>query len=150
MAMSALKHRINEDVKAAMRGKEKQRLAALRLITAAIKQKEVDERIELDDAQTTGVLDKMAKQRRESIAQYEKAQRADLVARERFELELIASYLPQPLAATEIQSLIDGAIAATGAASMKDMGKVMGQLKGQMQGRADLGKVSGMVKARLS
>ena len=148
--MSALKHRINEDIKTAMRGKEKQRLAALRLITAAIKQKEVDERIELDDAQTTGVLDKMAKQRRESIAQYEKAQRADLVAGERFELELIAGYLPQPLAAAEIQSLIDGAIAATGAASMKDMGKVMGQLKGQMQGRADLGKVSGMVKARLS
>lgn len=148
--MSDLKHRINEDVKAAMRGKEKQRLAALRLITAAIKQKEVDERIELDDAQTTGVLDKMAKQRRESIEQYEKAQRADLVARERFELELITGYLPQPLAAAEIQSLIDGAIAATGAASMKDMGKVMGQLKAQMQGRADLGKVSGMVKARLS
>lgn len=148
--MSDLKHRINEDVKAAMRGKEKQRLAALRLVTAAIKQKEVDERIELDDAQTTGVLDKMAKQRRESIEQYEKAQRADLVARERFELELITGYLPQPLAAAEIQSLIDGAIAATGAASMKDMGKVMGQLKAQMQGRADLGKVSGMVKARLS
>lgn len=148
--MSDLKHRINEDVKAAMRGKEKQRLAALRLITAAIKQKEIDERIELDDAQTTGVLDKMAKQRRESIEQYEKAQRADLVARERFELELITGYLPQPLAAAEIQSLIDGAIAATGAASMKDMGKVMGQLKAQMQGRADLGKVSGMVKARLS
>ena len=148
--MSDLKHRINEDVKAAMRGKEKQRLAALRLITAAIKQKEVDERIELDDAQTTGVLNKMASQRRESIAQYEKAQRADLVARERFELELITGYLPQPLAAAEIQSLIDGAIAATGAASMKDMGKIMGQLKAQMQGRADLGKVSGMVKARLS
>lgn len=148
--MSDLKHRINEDVKAAMRGKEKHRLAALRLVTAAIKQKEVDERIELDDAQTTGVLDKMAKQRREAIEQYEKAQRADLVARERFELELITGYLPQPLAATEIQSLIDGAIAATGAASMKDMGKVMGQLKAQMQGRADLGKVSGMVKARLS
>ena len=148
--MSDLKRRINEDVKAAMRGKEKQRLAALRLITAAIKQKEVDERIELDDAQTTGVLDKMAKQRRESIEQYEKAQRADLVAGERFELELITGYLPQPLAVAEIQSLIDGAIAATGAASMKDMGKVMGQLKAQMQGRADLGKVSGMVKARLS
>lgn len=148
--MSDLKRRINEDVKAAMRGKEKQRLAALRLITAAIKQKEVDERIELDDAQTTGVLDKMAKQRRESIEQYEKAQRADLVAGERFELELITGYLPQPLAAAEIQSLIDEAIAATGAASMKDMGKVMGQLKAQMQGRADLGKVSGMVKARLS
>lgn len=148
--MSDLKHRINEDVKAAMRGKEKQRLAALRLVTAAIKQKEVDERIELDDAQTTSVLDKMAKQRRESIEQYEKAQRADLVARERFELELITGYLPQPLAAAEIQSLIDGAIAATGAASMKDMGKVMGQLKAQMQGRADLGQVSGMVKARLS
>ena len=148
--MSDLKHRINEDVKTAMRGKEKQRLAALRLITAAIKQKEVDERIELDDAQTTGVLNKMASQSRESIAQYEKAQRADLVARERFELELITGYLPQPLAAAEIQSLIDGAIAATGAASMKDMGKVMGQLKAKMQGRADLGKVSGMVKARLS
>ena len=148
--MSDLKHRINEDVKAAMRGKEKQRLAALRLITAAIKQKEVDERIELDDAQTTGVLNKMASQSRESIAQYEKAQRADLVAKERFELELITGYLPQPLAAAEIQSLIDGAIAATGAASMKDMGKVMGQLKAKMQGRADLGKVSGMVKARLS
>ena len=148
--MSNLKHRINEDVKAAMRGKEKQRLAALRLITAAIKQKEVDERIELDDAQTTGVLDKMAKQRRESIEQYEKAQRADLVEKEQFELELITGYLPQPLAAAEIQSLIDGAIAATGAASMKDMGKVMGQLKAQMQGRADLGQVSGMVKARLS
>lgn len=148
--MSNLKRRINEDVKAAMRGKEKQRLAALRLITAAIKQKEVDERIELDDAQTTSVLDKMAKQRRESIEQYEKAQRADLVEKEQFELELITGYLPQPLAAAEIQSLIDGAIAATGAASMKDMGKVMGQLKAQMQGRADLGKVSGMVKARLS
>lgn len=148
--MSNLKRRINEDVKAAMRGKEKQRLAALRLVTAAIKQKEVDERIELDDAQTTGVLDKMAKQRRESIEQYEKAQRADLVEKEQFELELITGYLPQPLAAAEIQSLIDGAIAATGAASMKDMGKVMGQLKAQMQGRADLGKVSGMVKARLS
>lgn len=148
--MSNLKHRINEDVKAAMRGKEKQRLAALRLVTAAIKQKEVDERIELDDAQTTGVLDKMAKQRRESIEQYEKAQRADLVEKEQFELDLITGYLPQPLAAAEIQSLIDGAIAATGAASMKDMGKVMGQLKAQMQGRADLGQVSGMVKARLS
>lgn len=148
--MSDLKHRINEDVKAAMRGKEKQRLAALRLITAAIKQKEVDERIDLDDAQTTGVLNKMASQSRESIAQYEKAQRADLIAKERFELELITGYLPQPLAAAEIQSLIDEAIAATGAASMKDMGKVMGQLKAQMQGRADLGKVSGMVKARLS
>lgn len=148
--MSNLKHRINEDVKAAMRGKEKQRLAALRLVTAAIKQKEVDERIELDDAQTTGVLNKMAKQRRESIEQYEKAQRADLVEKEQFELELITGYLPQPLAAAEIQSLIDGAIAATGAASMKDMGKVMGQLKAQMQGRADLGQVSGMVKARLS
>ena len=148
--MSDLKHRINEDVKTAMRGKEKQRLAALRLITAAIKQKEVDERIELDDAQTTGVLNKMASQSRESIAQYEKAQRADLVAKERFELELITGYLPQPLDAAEIQSLIDGAIAATGAASMKDMGKVMGQLKAKMQGRADLGKVSGMVKARLS
>ena len=148
--MSALKHRINEDVKAAMRSKEKDRLAALRLITASIKQREVDERIELDDTQVMAVLDKMAKQHRDSIEQYTKAERADLVEQEQFELDIILGYLPQPLDAAEINARIDEIIAATGAASMKDMGKVMGQLKTALQGRADMGKVSALVKARLN
>ena len=148
--MSALKHRINEDVKAAMRGKEKNRLAALRLITASIKQREVDERIELDDTQVMSVLDKMAKQHRDSIEQYTKAKRPDLVEQEQFELDIILDYLPQPLDAAEINARIDEIIAATGAASMKDMGKVMGQLKTALQGRADMGKVSALVKTRLN
>ena len=148
--MSALKHRINEDVKTAMRSKERKRLAALRLITAAIKQREVDERIELDDAQVMSVLDKMAKQHRDSIEQYTKAERQDLVEQEQFELEIIQDYLPQPLDDAEIHARIDAAVAATGAATMKDMGKVMGQLKSALQGRADMGKVSALVKARLS
>ncbi len=148
--MSALKHRINEDVKAAMRSKEKDRLGALRLITASIKQREVDERIELDDTQVMAVLDKMAKQHRDSIEQYTKADRPDLVEQEQFELDIILGYLPKPLDPAEINAMIDGAMAATGAASMKDMGKVMGQLKGALQGRADMGKVSALVKARLN
>lgn len=148
--MSALKHRINEDVKAAMRSKEKNRLAALRLITASIKQREVDERIELDDTQVMSVLDKMAKQHRDSIEQYSKAERPDLVEQEQFELDIILDYLPQPLDAAEINARIDEIIAATGAASMKDMGKVMGQLKTALQGRADMGKVSALVKTRLN
>lgn len=148
--MSALKHRINEDVKAAMRSKEKDRLAALRLITASIKQREVDERIDLDDTQVTAVLDKMAKQHRDSIEQYSKADRTDLVDQEQFELDIILGYLPKPLDDAEINAMIDETMAATGAASMKDMGKVMGQLKGALQGRADLGKVSALVKARLN
>ena len=148
--MGALKHQINEDVKAAMRSKEKERLAALRLITASIKQREVDERIELDDVQVMAVLDKMAKQQRDSIQQYSMADRRDLVEKEQFELDIILSYLPQPLDAAEINARVDEAIAATGAASMKDMGKVMGQLKSALQGRADMGKVSTLVKARLS
>lgn len=148
--MSALKHRINEDVKAAMRSKEKDRLAALRLITAAIKQREVDERIELDDIRVMAVLDKMAKQHRDSIEQYSKADRPDLVEQEQFELGIILGYLPKPLDPAEIDTMIDETIAATGAASMKDMGKVMGQLKGALQGRADMGKVSALVKARLN
>lgn len=148
--MSALKHRINEDVKAAMRSKEKNRLAALRLITASIKQREVDERIELDDTQVMAVLDKMAKQHRDSIEQYTQAERQDLVEQEQFELDIILGYLPQPLDAAEINARIDEVIAATGAASMKDMGKVMGQLKTALQGRADMGKVSALVKARLN
>ena len=148
--MSALKHRINEDVKAAMRSKEKNRLAALRLITASIKQREVDERIELDDTQVMSVLDKMAKQHRDSIEQYTKAKRPDLVEQEQFELDIILDYLPQPLDAADINARIDEIIAATGAASMKDMGKVMGQLKTALQGRADMGKVSALVKTRLN
>ena len=149
--MSALKHRINEDVKAAMRSKEKNRLAALRLITASIKQREVDERIELDDTQVMSVLDKMAKQHRDSIEQYTKAKRPDLVEQEQFELDIILDYLSSNRSdAAEINARIDEIIAATGAASMKDMGKVMGQLKTALQGRADMGKVSALVKTRLN
>ena len=148
--MSDLKLRINEDVKTAMRSKEKDRLAALRLITAAIKQREVDERISLDDGQVMAVLNKMAKQHRDSIEQYTSAQRVDLVEKEQFELDIILGYLPRPLDAAEINTRIDEIIAATGAAGMKDMGKVMGQLKSALQGRADMGQVSALVKARLS
>ena len=148
--MSDLKYRINEDVKTAMRGKEKERLAALRLITAAIKQREVDERISLDDDQVMAVLNKMAKQHRDSIEQYTSAQRRDLVEKEQFELDIILGYLPRPLDAAQINAGIDEIIAATGAAGMKDMGKVMGQLKSALQGRADMGQVSALVKARLS
>ncbi|MCY3750805.1 MAG: GatB/YqeY domain-containing protein [Gammaproteobacteria bacterium] len=148
--MSDLKLRINEDVKTAMRSKEKDRLAALRLITAAIKQREVDERISLDDGQVMAVLNKMAKQHRDSIEQYTSAQRVDLVEKEQFELDIVLGYLPRPLDAAEINTRIDEIIAATGAAGMKDMGKVMGQLKSALQGRADMGQVSALVKARLS
>ena len=148
--MSDLKHRINEDIKTAMRSKEKDRLAALRLITAAIKQREVDERISLDDGQVMAVLNKMAKQHRDSIEQYTSAQRVDLVEKEQFELDIILGYLPRPLDAAEINTRIDEIIAATGAAGMKDMGKVMGQLKSALQGRADMGQVSALVKARLT
>jgi len=145
----SLKDRIQQDVKDAMRAKDKPRLSAIRLITAAIKQREVDERIELDDVQITAVLDKMAKQRRESISQFEKAGRDDLIAQETMELEIIQSYLPEQLGETEIIALIDSTIQATGATSVKDMGKVMGQLKPKLQGRADMGAVSALIKARL-
>ena len=148
--MGDLKHQIKEDVKTAMRSKEKDRLAALRLITASIKQREVDERIELDDVQVMAVLDKMAKQHRDSIQQFTKAERRDLIDKEQFELDIILSYLPQPLDAAEINAMIGEAITTTGAASMRDMGKVMGQLKPALQGRADMGKVSALVKARLN
>ena len=148
--MSELKHRINEDVKSAMRSKDKDRLAALRLITAAIKQREVDERISLDDAQVNAVLNKMAKQHRDSIEQYTSASRDDLVAKEQFELDIIVDYLPRQMDAAEITAKVDEVIAATAATTLKDMGKVMGQLKSALQGRADLGKVSALVKGRLS
>jgi uncharacterized protein YqeY len=145
----SLKDRILQDVKDAMRSRDKPRLATLRLITAAIKQQEIDERIELNDAQVLALLDKMCKQRRESISQFEKAGRDDLIAQEASELELIQTYLPEQLAEDEIAALIDEAMAATGAASIKDMGKVMGQLKPKLQGRADMGAVSAMIKAKL-
>ena len=145
----SLKERILQDVKDAMRARDKPRLATIRLITAAIKQREVDERIELDDTQVLVVLDKMCKQRRESISQFEQAGRDDLAAQEKAELALIQEYLPEQLGEAEINGLIDAAMEQTGAASMKDMGKVMGQLKPKLQGRADIGAVSAMIKARL-
>ena len=145
----SLKDRITQDVKDAMRAKDKPRLATLRLITAAIKQREVDERIELDDTQVTLVLDKMVKQRRESIVQFEKAGRDDLITIENNELEIITPYLPEQLGEDEIIALIDAALEQTGASSIKDMGKVMGQLKPKLQGKADMGAVSALIKAKL-
>ena len=138
-----------QDVKDAMRSRDKPRLATLRLITAAIKQQEVDERIELDEAQVLALLDKMCKQRRESISQFEKAGRDDLIAQEASELELIKTYLPEQLTEDEIAALIEETMATTGAASIKDMGKIMGQLKPRLQGRADMSAVSAMIKAKL-
>ncbi len=146
----SLKARIQEDVKNAMRAHEREQLAALRLVTAAIKQKEVDERIELNDTQVLAVLDKMVKQRRESLEQYEKAGREDLAKEERFELSLIQAYLPEPLAEAELTALIEGAIAQLGASSIRDMGQVMAALRGQVQGRADMKAVSQAVKDQLT
>lgn len=148
--MAALKEQINDQVKVAMRNRDKERLGALRLITAAIKQKEVDERIELDDTAVLGILDKMCKQLRDSINQYRDAGRDDLVAREEMELAVVQAFMPQPLSDEDIDALIKTAIESTGAASMQDMGKVMGQLKPQLQGRADMGQVSARVKAALA
>jgi uncharacterized protein len=145
-----LKERITEDMKASMRSGDKDRLAGIRLILAAIKQREVDERIQLDDTQVLAVLDKMIKQRRESITQFEAGGRADLVARESAELTVLQSYLPAQLADAEVESLIRAAIAGTGATSMKDMGKVMAAVKPQVQGRTDMGALSARVKALLS
>ncbi len=146
----SLKDRILQDVKDAMRARDKPRLATIRLITATIKQQEVDERIELNDAQVLALLDKMCKQRRESISQFEKAGRDDLIAQEESELALIQTYLPEQLGEDEITALIDAAMADTGATSIKDMGKVMGQLKPKLQGRADMGAVSALIKAKLA
>jgi uncharacterized protein YqeY len=145
----SLKQRIDADMKAAMRAKDRERLGTVRLILAAIKQREVDERTTLDDTQVLAVLDKMAKQRRDSIAQYEGAGRQDLAEKERRELEVIQEYMPQPLSEAEIAALIDAAVAATGAGGMQEMGKVMSVLKPQVQGRADMGAVSAAVRARL-
>ena len=146
----SLKDKLQQDMKDAMRGRDKPRLGVIRLILAAVKQCEVDERIELDDARITVVLDKMSKQRRDSLEQYEKAGREDLAGQERFELGILKTYLPEQLSDAEIDALIEEAVQATGASSMKDMGKVMGQLKNKLQGRADMGAVSGKIKARLA
>jgi uncharacterized protein YqeY len=145
-----LKTQLQTDMKSSMKSGDKNRLGVIRLMLAAIKQIEVDERIELDDARITAVLDKMTKQRRESIAQFDKAGRDDLTAIEQAELEIIQQYLPEALSESEINELVEQTIAATGAASIKDMGKVMGILKPQLQGRADMGQVSQTIKARLS
>ena len=145
----SLKTRILDDVKTAMRSHDRERLAVLRLITAAIKQREVDERIELGDDDILGVLDKMNKQRRESLEQYTKAGRDDLAKQESFELDLIQTYLPEQLADDEIAALIDAAVQETGAESIRDMGAVMGKLRGQVQGRADMKQVSAAVRNRL-
>ena len=144
-----LKERILEDVKSAMRSGEKERLATVRLITAAIKQREVDERITLDDVQVLSVIEKMVKQRKESIVQFEAGNRADLVAKENSELVILQAYLPTQLTESEVDALIASAIAATGATSIKDMGKVVANVKAAAQGRADMAAVSARVKAKL-
>ncbi len=144
-----LKERITEDMKTAMRSGEKDRLAVIRLLQAAIKQREVDERITLDDAQVTSVLEKMIKQRKESIVAFEKGARADLVAKETAEIAVLQPYLPAQLSDAELDALIAEAIAATGAASIKDMGKVMGIVKSKAAGKVDMGAVGARIKSRL-
>ncbi|HEX5161356.1 MAG TPA: GatB/YqeY domain-containing protein [Steroidobacteraceae bacterium] len=145
----ALKERISEDMKTAMRSGEKDRLAVIRLLQAAIKQREVDERIVLDDAQVTSVIEKMIKQRKESVVAFEKGGRADLVAKENAEIAVLQAYLPAQLSEAELDALIAEAIASTGAASIKDMGKVMGAVKAKAAGKADMGAVGARIKARL-
>ncbi|HHI77263.1 MAG TPA: GatB/YqeY domain-containing protein [Gammaproteobacteria bacterium] len=145
----SLKARIQDDMKAAMKAGDKARLGVIRLILAAIKQREVDERIELDDQQVLAVLDKMVKQRRDSIQQYRDAGREELAAAEEAEVAVIQEYLPEALSEAEIAAIVEQAIADTGASSMKDMGKVMGKVKPQVQGRADMGQVSALVKQKL-
>ena len=144
-----LKQRVQEDMKTALKAGEKRRLGVVRLILAAIKQREVDERIELDDTQVLMVLDKMVKQRRDSVSQYSAAGREDLAEVERYEIEVCQGYLPKALTESEIADLINAAIYTTGATGMKDMGKVMAELRPQVQGRADMGAVSALIKQRL-
>ena len=146
----ALKDRITEDMKTALKAADKERLSTIRLALAAIKQREVDERITLDDAQVLAVLDKMIKQRREAIAQFQSGGRADLVARETAEIGVLQGYLPAQMSEAELDELIAQSIAAAGATSLKDMGKVMALVKPKAQGRADLGAVSARVKQKLS
>jgi hypothetical protein len=146
----SLKTRINEDMKAAMKARESERLGAIRLLLAAVKQKEVDERKELDDAAVLAVIDKMLKQRRDSIAQFEQAGRTDLADKEKFEVSVLQAYMPQALSDAALEAAVAEAVAVSGAQGPQDMGKVMGLLKPRLAGRADMGRVSALVKARLS
>lgn len=145
-----LKDRITDDMKAAMRARETAKLSAIRLLTAAIKQREVDERILLDDTQVAAVVEKLIKQRKDSITQYEAAKRQDLADAEKFELEVLLAYLPQQADPAEIAAVIAAAVADTGAKGPADMGKVMGVVKAKLAGRADMGEVSKLIKARLA
>ncbi|MCK5524300.1 MAG: GatB/YqeY domain-containing protein [Thiomargarita sp.] len=147
---NTLKPKITDDMKTAMRAKDKQRLGVIRLIQAAIKQREVDERISLDDKEVIIVLDKMLKQRRDSLAHYEKAERQDLAEQEAFEIKVIQNYMPQPLSESELAELIETAFTETGATSIKELGKVMSYLKPKVQGRADMRALSTNLKKRLS
>jgi uncharacterized protein YqeY len=146
----SLKARITEDMKTAMRAKDSARLGAIRLLLAALKQREVDERIELDDTQVIEAIEKMLKQRRDSISQYEAANRQDLVDVEKFEVTVLQTYLPQALTEDEVNALLEKVIAETAASGIKDMGKVMAAIKPLVVGRVDMGKISGLIKARLS
>jgi uncharacterized protein YqeY len=148
--VTTLKERITEDMKAAMRASEKERLSTIRMVQAAIKQREVDERIMLDDPQVIAVLEKMVKQRKESILQFQQGGRQDLADKEQAEIVLLQAYLPSPLSEAEVDALIQDAVASTGATSVKDMGKVMGVVKAKAAGRADMGAVSARIKAALS
>jgi len=145
-----LRDQLNEDIKASMKARETDKLAALRLLLSSVKQREVDERITLDDAGVVGVVEKMIKQRKDSIAQFEKAARQDLADKEKYEISVLQGYLPQQLSPAEVEAIVDEAVAATGAKGAADMGKVMGVVKPKLAGRADMGKVSGLVKARLA
>lgn len=148
--MSELKQQITTEMKAAMRAKDKERLSTIRMMLAELKRIEIDERIELDDTRVITVLDKMSKQRRDSISQFEEAARMDLASAERRELEVIKTFLPQPLTDEEVAAIVKQAAEESGAQSMQDMGKVMGLIKPQVQGRADMGTISKLVKAQLS
>ncbi len=148
--MSELKKSITDDMKSAMKAKDRQALKAVRMILEAIKQKEIDERIELDDAQVMTVIQKMVKQRKDSISQFSDAGRTDLVEIEEAELEIINNYMPEQLSDEEVESVVDRAINDSGANSMKDMGKLMGMLKSQLQGKADMSLVSQLIKSKLS
>jgi len=144
-----LKQRVTEDMKAAMRARDAVRLSAVRLLLAAMKQKEVDERVELTDADVLGIIEKMVKQRRESIPLFEKAARQDLADQEKFEIGVLSAYLPQQMSQAEVEQAIAAAVAESGAGGVKDMGKVMALLRPRLAGRADMGGVSGLVKAKL-
>jgi uncharacterized protein len=146
----ALREQINEDMKAAMRSREPERLGTIRLLLAAVKQREVDERVTLDDAGVVAVIEKMIKQRKDSISQYEKAARQDLADREKGEIAVLEAYLPQQLSGAEIEAIVAEAVAQAGASSAADMGKVMGMVKPRLAGRADMGKVSALVKTKLA